>query len=301
MLEGQLDLARALGQLAVIVLPDKVGDQAVTLRRLETHADEINEILDAGARGVAVLQKGSRSPAQMAERVSEILGRYDWILGFPVRAKMEPEEIRNALEEISWEPAGAHLLGVGPANPRWGDYTNALAPLSASAWASSDAVVLKRLVERQATLRPLTRQQDIVREAIAGEAWSALWDPLPLELVDPTEQLPSPSDWMPRVTAAAIARKGSVEGWLTDEEARTFRQDPTSGLRLVHGRDDPGAEWWLEAEIERAWWGRLEAMSTQTRTMRALVQLFGEHPPTPVRVPELRQMMLGVPGQNEGD
>lgn len=299
MLEQQIELAHAIGSLAVIVLPDKVGDQPETMRRLETYADQVNELLDAGARGVAVLQMGSRSPAKTAQRIADILGRYDWILGFPVRARgVEPEHIRRCLEEISWVPKGAHLLGIGPANQRWGEYVGALSPLEASAWASSDAVVIKRLVQREKVLGPLTREQDVARVAIEEEAWSSLWDPLVGELIDPTEQLDWPTGWLPQSAAAAIARMGRSEGRLTEDEARAFSLDPTSGLRLVRQRDAPGVEWWLEYELEKAWRARVEAMSTQTRAMRAIVQLFGEHAPTPLKLPQFGQMRLGQRGGN---
>jgi hypothetical protein len=295
MLDAQFELARRLGPLAVIVLPDKVGDQATTLRRLRRYSDQVGEILDAGARGVGVLHRGRRSPAEFAEAVAEALGRYDWLVGFPtVRAKWEPHEIRQALDEISWQPPGVHLLGIGPANPRWGEYTSALAPLPASAWASSDAVVLKRFVKREAALGPLTREQDVARAAIQEEAWGALWDPLVEELVDPTEQVPYPSAWLPLTRAQSIAREGRKAGWLTAQEARVFAADPTAGRRLVLERDEPGPEWWLDQEIERAWWEHIGTLSTQTRKQRGLIQLFGERAPRAELPPEFGQMEFGA-------
>jgi hypothetical protein len=294
LLEAQLDLARKIGPRCAVVLPDKVGSQGVTIERIRRYRKQINQILDTGARGIVVLHQGRRSASDAAEMIAKILGRRDWILGFPVRAhKMEPSNVRATLQEISWHAVGVHLLGIGPANPRWGEYTRALAPLSASAWASSDAVVLKRLVQRVASLGPLTREQDIARAEIFEEVWGGLSDPLVGETVDPTEQLVVPSSWLPLAMAAQIAREGHAQGWLTDQEAYTFRRDPTKGLFMVLERDEPGPEWWLENEIERAWWARIGDLSTQMRKARGLVQLFGRGAPSLELFPTFSQMELG--------
>lgn len=146
------------------------------------------------------------------------------------------------------------------------------------AFASSDSVLHRRLVGRGAgpgTERPLTREQDVARAELREEAWGAAYDPLVGELVDPTEQIPFPSDWMGRGTAAAIARAALAQGMLTPAEAATFAADPTKGRAMVLGRDEPGAEFWIDWHIEQAWWERVDALSTQMREARAMVGLFG--------------------------
>lgn len=298
-LAHQLALARVLGPLAVVVLPDKVGDQAATLRRLRKYRDEVNAILDTGARGVVVLHQGRRKDLEMAREISRTLGRDDWAVGFPtVRAKREPAEIRAVLDGLPYVPTGVHLLGIGPASPRWPEYVATLSGLPKDTWASSDAVLHRRLVGRAHTdprgrrypLKPLTEQQNIARAAITEEAWGGVYEPLVGEMLDPTEQLPDPSGWMPKGVAQKIARAGRRAGLLTVDEAALFAEDPTRGRERVLARDEPGAEWWLDNEIELAWWRQVEALSAQTREVRARTALFGRRVPAPESAPEFGQL-----------
>lgn len=294
MLADQLELARQVGPLAVIVLPDKVADQNGTLRRLRTYRDEVNAILDAGARGIVALQPGRRSDAEMAESVAKVLGRRDWIVGFPTtqRARRDPAEIRDALANFPWTPTGVHLLGLSPAAPDWDLYMWSLGPLSAATWASSDTVMQRRLLGREHAdaegrtypLKPLTEQEDIARAQLLEEAWTGVSDPLVGAQLDPTEQLPYPGGWMTRGTATRIARDGRLAGMLTGAEARSFVEDPTAGRTMVHERDEPGPVWWLDAAIERAWWEYIQAPgghAGQLRKERGRARLFGRLPPTP--------------------
>ncbi len=308
-LAHQLALARAVGPLAVVVLPDKVGDQGATLRRLRRYRDQVAEILDAGARGVVVLHKGRRSDASMAREISEALVREDWVIGFPtVRAKREPSEIRAVLDALPYHPVGVHLLGIGPASARWPEYLSALGGLPADTWVSSDAVLHRRFVGRphvgprgrRYKLGPLTEQQNIARQELFEEAWAGVYEPLVGEMLDPTEQLPAPSDWMPRGVARQIAAAGARAGLLTQNEAATFTEDPTRGRELVMERDEPGAEWWLDNQIEVAWWQRVQALSAQTREVRARTALFGARAPAPEVVPEFAQLEVEVVGSSDG-
>lgn len=298
-LAQQLELARALGPQAVVVLPDKVGDQTTTLRRLRRYKDEVGKILDAGARGIVVLQGGRLGDVEMATEVARVLGRTDWILGFPtVRARREPAEIAAALRDLPWRPAGAHLLGIGPAAARWPEYVSALRVLPKSAWASADAVLHRRLVGREHVdvagrrrpARPLTIQQDVARAELLEEAWGGIYDPLVGELVDPTEQLPFPSDWMTKQTARQIASAGAAAGMLTRREADLFVEDPTRGRELVLERDEPGAEFWLDWQIEAAWRASVGALGAQIREARAREALLGRRAPTPEQAPDFSQM-----------
>lgn len=309
MLADQLDLARNIGPLAVIVLPDKVADQAGTLRRIRKYRDEINAILDTGARGIAALQPGRRGDIEMAEEISSALGRRDWVVGFPTtaRARRDPAEILATLEAFPWRPAGVHLLGLSPSAPDWPAYMTALRPLPPDVWASSDTVTQRRLVGRahldpktgrERPLGPLTMQEDVAKAELLEEAWGGVSDPLARAQIDPTEQLPFPSDWMPKGVAQEIARAGVGAGMLTTTEAVAFAADPTAGRLMVQERDEPGAEWWLDQEIERAWWANLRqkrgGLSAQLRKERGRRGLFGEREPTPEAMPEFGQMELGI-------
>lgn len=301
-LDQQLAIARELGPLAVLVMPDKVGDQEATLRRLRRYRKQVRAILKTGARAIVVMQGGPRTDAEFAADVARTLGSRAWIVGFPtVRAKRDPEEIASALRSFPWRPSGAHLLGIGPSARLWPEYVGALRALPPGAWASSDAVLHRRLVGRAHTdvsgrvraARPLTAQQDVARAQLREEAWGSAFDPLVGEMLDPTEQLPDPSPWLSRAAASEIARDGRRRGVLTAEEAELFARDPTAGRALVLARDDPGSEWWLDWHIEQEWLRRLDQLSTQMREARALEALLGPRAPSPRRPPEYGQLELG--------
>lgn len=305
-LGGQLELARRIGPRAALVLPDKVGDQTATLRRLRQYRAQVTAILDARARGIVVLQRGRLSAAQMAVEVAQILGRADFVLGFPTaRARTSPGEIRTALAELPWRAAGVHLLGIGPDSDRFAAYVAALAPLPEGAWASCDAVLHRRLVGRAHTsargdvypTRPMTEQQDIARAELLEQAWGGVEDPLVREAVDPTEQLVEPSGWMTAEVAREIARRGVAERVLTRADATTFARDPTAGWRAVQQRDEGVAEQWLEQEIERA----VGDLSGRMRKERAIRAVFGRGAPTPAPAPEFAQLELDIDGTTKAN
>lgn len=80
--ETLLDMTDAPENLS-IVAPDKVGDQAETLRLLAEHRERIRAWIDRGARVVVAIQLGAMAPKDMLEAIKATLGTDQFVAGIP--------------------------------------------------------------------------------------------------------------------------------------------------------------------------------------------------------------------------
>lgn len=115
-------LADALGDQLHVVAPDRVGDQAHTLRLLAEFAPMLRRIANTGARILVPMQKGSMSQAGFAQVVEGLLFGIAWIPAFPCnKGATQPFELASFLDA---RPATVqvHLLGIGVFNRNLGDY-----------------------------------------------------------------------------------------------------------------------------------------------------------------------------------
>lgn len=109
-------LALALGGQLHIVAPDMVGNQAVTLQRLERYAGDLREIDSLGAHVLVPVQKGALSQADFM-RAAESLLEIDCTPALPCKkAATTPEELAAFCDD--YRPCRMHLLGLGPRGPR---------------------------------------------------------------------------------------------------------------------------------------------------------------------------------------
>lgn len=110
-------IAAALGDGAIIVAPDRVGDQQETLRRLALFSDVVRACAALGARIVVPIQRGGMSAAMFHDACVCLLG-CDFVCGIPGnKAAMPPHELEDFLR--ARRPAAVHLLGVGPRGHRY--------------------------------------------------------------------------------------------------------------------------------------------------------------------------------------
>jgi len=112
-----LRIARAFGNRATIVAPDRVADQTETLARLRQYRTEVHAIRATGARIVVAIQMGEQAPAAFDAACCAALGFDDFVRGIPGNKAAMPT---RALEEYlrAVQPPGVHLLGIGLANRR---------------------------------------------------------------------------------------------------------------------------------------------------------------------------------------
>jgi hypothetical protein len=114
----QLASRAATAEVIYMVAPDRIADQAGTLRRLERYQPELSAIAKTGANVIVPLQRGALQPWQMADRVDQLLQGVDWIPGLPMTSKggFTHEDARALLRHR--RVPRVHLLGVGPCSPK---------------------------------------------------------------------------------------------------------------------------------------------------------------------------------------
>jgi hypothetical protein len=130
-------IAVALGPGAVIVAPDRVGDQQETLRRLARFEDVLRAIVALGARLVVPIQRGGMSPALFHDAAASLIGG-PFVCGIPGNKAAMPS---HELEDFLWSrrPAAVHLLGVGPKSRRFPELVDVLRRFVPDAAVSCDS------------------------------------------------------------------------------------------------------------------------------------------------------------------
>ena len=137
-------IAAALGVGAVIVAPDRVGDQQETLRRLALFEDVLRAIMALGARLVVPIQRGGMSPTLFHDAAACLVGG-PFVCGIPGnKAAMPPGELEDFLR--ARRPAAVHLLGVGPKSDRFRALVDVLRRFVPDAEVSCDSNGLAALV-----------------------------------------------------------------------------------------------------------------------------------------------------------
>lgn len=139
-------IAAALGPGAVIVAPDRVGDQRETLRRLALFADVVRSCAALGARVIVPIQLGGMPPAMFDDCVSCVVGG-DFVRGIPGnKAAMPAGTLETYLR--ARRPAAVHLLGVGPRGHRYQALVDVLRRFVPRAAVSCDSNGLAAMVGR---------------------------------------------------------------------------------------------------------------------------------------------------------
>lgn len=137
-------IAAALGPGAVIVAPDRVGDQRETLRRLALFADVVRACAALGARVIVPIQLGGMSPVLFNDCVTAILG-VDFIAGIPGNKAAMPTGTLETYLRVR-RPAAVHLLGVGPRGHRYQALVDVLRRFVPRAAVSCDSNGLSAMV-----------------------------------------------------------------------------------------------------------------------------------------------------------
>lgn len=153
-------IATALGRRAVIVAPDRVGDQQETLRRLALFEDALRAIVETGARIVVPIQRGGMSPTLFHDAAACLVGPFT--SGIPGnKIAMPAEELELFLR--ARRPRAVHLLGIGPKSRWWATMLVLLRRFVPEAELSCDSNGLACLVGRTngrgGGPRPLTAAQ----------------------------------------------------------------------------------------------------------------------------------------------
>lgn len=160
-------LAAALGANCYLVAPDRIGDQAESLRRLRQFRAEVQELRRMGANVLVPMQKGARSYRDMAAAISAALGFSDWIPAIPCKkAATSPQEVREFAQQV--QPQQVHFLGLGRTRRNCTEYLDAL--LGTEAIVTMDSNWLRANAGRKPRVRLWTANRDRARAELGPEA-----------------------------------------------------------------------------------------------------------------------------------
>lgn len=170
-LDVGLQIARAFGAKALLVAPDRVGDQAETLERLRRYAGEVREIVATGARIVVPIQRGAMLAEDFDAAACLALGFSNFVRGIPGnKVAMPALELQRFLRAV--RPSAVHILGMGPRSDRLPVLLDVIGREVPDATLSSDSNPIQALVGRHngrgyglprppgSTARVLTAWQD---------------------------------------------------------------------------------------------------------------------------------------------
>ncbi len=176
-------IARAAGPLAYLVAPDKVGDQAETLARLERYGSVMRELRamhgdpERGPNVIVPLQRGELAAADFAAAALEAIGMSEdeIVWGIPCKKASKSTAELEAFAATCQADAAFHLLGMGPSSPRFEATVSAILAHCPEARITCDAVRVTALVGRTngpgGAPRALTVAQDQARAAgLSGRA-----------------------------------------------------------------------------------------------------------------------------------
>lgn len=140
-------VAYSLGQRLSVVAPDRVGDQAVTLSRMEAHAETLYGVTELGARVLVPVQRGDTAMyafyREAAERLGYVPGEPLYVPAIPMKKDATPiHALRDFMR--SAQPREAHLLGMGPKSRKLGAVLAAIREVSPHTLVTCDSNELRR-------------------------------------------------------------------------------------------------------------------------------------------------------------
>jgi len=258
-------MARAHGEHAFPVAPDRVGDQAATIRLWKKYAPRVKRLQRLGARVIVPLQRGRKSLKTMFEAATGVFGS-NFVVGLPMmKGAYEPDEVIDFVAEA--KPTAVHLLGMGREAPAAGMLAAGIAEVSPKTELLMDSVLFRRVtgggVSYTDIRRRISKQFDDQLEAIArGEGLPFAFVPLPAY----EHAVTHPSEWMTkkaRQTFASRARLGA-------KQKRSWLADPDGWLASGKRQHRYGRL------VDELWFAQARRYLAPETTRRALHELFGE-------------------------
>jgi hypothetical protein len=314
-------IANAYGPRALLVAPDQVGDQRVTLERLARYREQVMEFARERSEIAVVLQGGDIGLADFEYLAAEALGWDGFVRAFPMKkGATDPAVLQDYLSHR--QPRRVHLLGVGPLAT--GDKKSgrasaadleaifaALAPGTEVSWDS--ALIPAKVGRDKPGGRPLTRAQDIEAAEVVAEAFGSVGTREPFAELDYDWTEAEPYDYLGPSWGSEEVRRGraayamkmnaanerrlrkaednyrtralatAARAGLSALEAEEFMLDPN---KFVHTADDEGNERWetdlvLANELERSFADWVLETSAQLRKERSIVTAFAPDQPEP--------------------
>ena len=289
-------IAKAYGPRALLIAPDQVGSQEVTLERLAKYRKVVEKWRAYGAEIAVMLQRGVDPQWKFDQKAKRALNWGGYVVGFPMAKAATPlAEIEAFLRRR--RPRRIHLLGLGIEGSSTPTILAGIERLSPRTRISLDSVAISGKVGRTGGRgggpRPYTRAQDVAADEIRAEALGGLQQDygttkLPSEAIDLTEEIGRPSGWIKEVATrkakqhgmgyASVAAWAQAEARLTPIQAAAFAADPDGFLQLESPLGDP---WWehplLDEALDQAWPRWVKMRTVQLRRERGIEPVWGQH------------------------
>lgn len=245
-----LELASALGEQAMFVAPDKVGDQRETLSRLARYRGQLAAIAATRATILLPLQVGQMSHGEFLEAAQNVAG-IQLTPAMPMRKAATTAEALVCFVEKA-RPRHIHLLGIGIENRRTEKLIRALQYVSPATSISMDSNRLRAVAGKN---RSLTQLENEFRSAPAERLYGAVESPvltLNGEVLDYTDLIAFPSLWATPEQLTEIA--GAIN--LPHPARQTLIDSPDEFLQTACV--DFADLTWIEHpvlahELDRAW------------------------------------------------
>jgi hypothetical protein len=264
-------LAEALGEKVLLVVPDRVGSQSVTLERIRRYRDDLLGVADCGARLLLPLQIGKLSHQEFYRSASEIAG-VSMIPAMPMRkATTTTSDLLSFVEQV--DPPHIHMLGAGIGNRRAAEILRYLLARFPSLHISMDSNRIRAVTGKK---RPLT----VCEERLRSEEVSGLYGSVESSVLakngcglDYTDLIASPSMWASERDLAEIADHAGLNlddlvSFLADPDE--FLQSPASGYEDLAWIEHP-----IVAKALDATWCRFVARTIrQTVRTVAITEVF---------------------------
>jgi len=220
-----LRLAAGLSHRAMLVVPDKVGDQRETLLRLARFRREIGDLSKTGATLLLPLQVGEMTHLEFFETAQKLVG----IPLTPAMPMRKATTSNGALTEFLAlaRPDHVHLLGIGMGNRRTEGLIRAIRDVSPMTSISMDSNILRATVGRN---RPLSLLEAELRQAPIDRLWGEVDSPvlaLNGQALDYTDLIAWPSCWIGSAQLEVIAS----EMRLSAELREIFLKSPDDFLQ----------------------------------------------------------------------
>jgi hypothetical protein len=245
-----LRLARGLHEKALLVAPDRVGDQRVTLDHLARYRMELAEIAATGAELLIALQVGVLSHTEFY-RAAMDAAAVALLPALPLKkAATSAAEIAEFVAAV--QPPKLHLLGMGVENDRSKKLIRLIRLYSPNTRISMDSNRIRAVTGKG---RRMTSTEARLRTEEAESVYGGVWsESLALigVILDYTDEIARPSRWATATQLSAIAAVAELDSTATSDllsDPDRFLQSP---IRANEGLT------WIEHPVvsfalDRAW------------------------------------------------
>lgn len=210
------------------VMPDRVGDQAKTLRLLEEYREEVAAFVAAGCDVLVAVQRGEQSLAAAYRETCRVLGTDKFRVAMPSNeAAVTEGELLAFLDEVRL--ARLHLLGIARSR-RFAPLVTEIRRVSPETHVSSDANRLRAMLGagRPVTEAVARRVRARVDEAVEEDHWAGVGDLT--ELIYAIWNVPA---FLSEAEARRLARR-LTEGWTGERGGEEFFKRIVAAARDPH-------------------------------------------------------------------